>query len=197
MEEKLCSARQCEEEIFNELELPIQEHNFHLHKSSFRDALYLRYGWELTGLPTSCVCGKSFTVDHCLSCPHGGYTITRHNELRNITANLLQKVCPDVQVEPTLQPLSSEHLLLRSSNRDDGARLDVAATNFWTHNQQRTYFDVRVFNPLVPSNSQSLALCYKKHMNRKRDAGMTSAFGRWNTAVLHHYSAYAHRVKTH
>ena len=129
----------------------------------------MRYGWEPTGLPTSCVCGKSFTIDHCLSCSHGGYTITRHNELRNITANLLQKVCPDVQVEPTLQPLSGEHLLLRSSNRNDGACLDVAATNLvWTHNQQHTYFDVRVFNPLVPSNSQSLALCYKKHEQEKR-----------------------------
>ena len=71
-------------------------------------------------------------------------------------------------MEPTLQPLSGEHLLLRSSNWDDGAQLDVAATNFWTHNQQRTYFDVRVFNPLVPSNSQSLALCYKKHEQEKR-----------------------------
>ena len=115
-----------------------------------------------------CVVSPSPLTTHCLSCSHGGYTITRHNELRNITANLLQKVCPDVQVEPTLQPLSGELLLLRSSNRDDGARLDVAATNFWTHNQQRTYFDVRVFNPLVPSNSQSLALCYKKHEQEKR-----------------------------
>ena len=57
--------------------------NSHLHNSSFRDALCLRYGWKATGLPTSCVCGKSFTVDHSLSC---GYTIMRHNELK---ANLL------------------------------------------------------------------------------------------------------------
>ena len=112
---------------------PIQEHNFHLHKYSFRDALCLRYGWV-------CVVSPSPLTTHCLSCSHGGYTITRHNELRNITANLLQKVCPDVQVEPTLQPLSSEHLLLRSSNRDDGARLDVATMNFWTHNQQHHLF---------------------------------------------------------
>ena len=73
--------------------LPIEEHNFYLHKSSFRDALCLRYGWEPTGLPTSCVCDKSLTVDHCLSCSHGGYTIMRHNELRDITADLLQEVC--------------------------------------------------------------------------------------------------------
>ena len=148
--------------------LPIQEHNFHLHKSSFRDALCLRYGWEPTGLPTNCVCGKSFTVDHCLSCTHGGYTIMRHNELRDITANLLQKICSDVQVEPPLQPLSGEHLQLRTSNREDGARLDVAATNFWSHDRQRTYFDVKVFNPLAPSNSQPLPTCYRRHEQEKR-----------------------------
>ena len=80
----------------------------------------------------------------------------RHNELRDITANLLQKVSSDVQVEPPLQPLSGEHLYLRSANRDDGARLDVAATNFWSHDRQRTFFDVRVFNSLAPSNNQPL-----------------------------------------
>ena len=31
-----------------------------------------------------------------------------------------------------LQPLSGERMSLRSSNCDDGARLDVAATDFWT-----------------------------------------------------------------
>ena len=61
----------------------------------------------------------------------------RHNELRDVTANLLQGVCSDVQVEPPLQPLSGENLSLRSANRDDGARLDVAATNFWSRNRQR------------------------------------------------------------
>ena len=66
-------------------------------------------GSQLDFLHASCVCGKSLTVDHCLSCSHGGYTIMRHNELRDITADLLQEVCSDVQVEPPLQPLSGEH----------------------------------------------------------------------------------------
>ena len=48
----------------------------------------------------------------------------RHNELRDITAKL-QEVCSDVQVEPSLQPLSGEHLSLRTANREDGVRLDV------------------------------------------------------------------------
>ena len=46
--------------------------------------------------------------------------------------------------------------------------MDVAATNFWSHNRQRTFFDVRVFNPLAPSNNQSLPTCYKKHELEKR-----------------------------
>ena len=102
----------------------------------------------------------------------------QHNELRNITANLLQKVCSDVQVEPSLQPLSGEHLSLRTSNREDGARLDVAATNFWSHDRQRTFFDVRVFNPLAPSNSQPLPILATEDTNKKRDAGTTRGFER-------------------
>ena len=125
-------------------------------------------GSQLDFLHASCVCGKSLTVDHCLSCSHGGYTIMRHNELRDITADLLQEVCSDVQVEPPLQPLSGEHLSLRTANREDGARLDVAATNFWSHNRQRTFFDVRVFNPLAQSNNQPLPTCYRKQEQEKR-----------------------------
>ena len=42
--------------------LPITEHGFTLHKGAFRDALCLRYNWQPTHLPKSCVCGHSFTV---------------------------------------------------------------------------------------------------------------------------------------
>ena len=50
----------------------------------------------------------------------------------------------------------------------EGARLDVAATNFWSRDRQRTFFDVRVFNPLAPSNNQPLSTCYKKQEQEKR-----------------------------
>ena len=32
----------------------------------------------------------------------------RHNEIRDVTANLLTEVCHDVRSEPELQPLSGE-----------------------------------------------------------------------------------------
>ena len=138
--------------------LPLREHGFDLHKGSFRDALCLRYGWHPPLLPTTCVCNKSFTVEHALSCPRGGYPILRHNELRDITAQFLDKICPNVIVEPTLQPLSGESLSYRTSNTEDGARLDVAATSFWDCHGQSALFDVECLTLLHKPMSVNLLL---------------------------------------
>ena len=71
--------------------------------------------------------------------------------------------------EPQLQPLSGEQLLLLTANSNDHARLDVAATNFWSNNRQRSFFDIRVFNPLASSNrTPSIASVYQKHEREKR-----------------------------
>ena len=69
--------------------LPIKEHGFALHKGAFRNALCLHYGWHPSGLPSTCVCSKDFTVDHVMNCPTRGYPTIRHNELWNFTASLL------------------------------------------------------------------------------------------------------------
>ena len=47
------------------------------------------------------------------------FTSIRHNELRDITAELLTEVCHGVGIEPTLQPLTGEQLSYRSANIDD------------------------------------------------------------------------------
>ena len=52
-----------------------------LNKSDFRDAVCLRYGFKLDGLPTQCVCGADMTVDHAFTCSSGGYQIAGHNEV--------------------------------------------------------------------------------------------------------------------
>ena len=92
--------------------LPIEQFRFHLHKRDFRDALALRYGWLPSQAPTHCACGKSFTVEHALSCPKGGFPSIRHNEVRDLTAILLTEVCHNVSIEPDLQPLTGEQLSL-------------------------------------------------------------------------------------
>ena len=43
-----------------------------------------------------------------LSCPIGGFPIVKHNELRDVTVNLLQEVCHDVCSEPRLQQLGTQ-----------------------------------------------------------------------------------------
>ena len=123
--------------------LPIEEYGFCLHKGAFRDALALRYGWSPQQTPMYCVCGASLTVEHALSCPRGGFPIVRHNEIRDVTANLLTEVCHDVTIEPDLQPLTGETLAGASSNTMDGARLDIAVNGFWGGRFEKTYLDVR------------------------------------------------------
>ena len=59
-------------------------------------------------------CGQAFTIGHALSCPTGGYPSIHHNELQDITADLLKEVCTDVTVEPFLQPLTGEVLDMRT-----------------------------------------------------------------------------------
>ena len=150
--------------------LPLEEFGFTLHKTAFSDAIALRYGWQPSRCPSSCACGSNFSVEHALSCPKGGFPIVRHNEIRDLTANLLTEVCHDVCVEPTLQPITGETFSNATANSEDGARLDVAASGFWGGRFERAFFDVRVFNPHAPSNRQPLPSCYRKHENLKKRA---------------------------
>ena len=80
--------------------LPLEDHGFHLSRGDFRDALCLRYGWHLPNVPSKCFCGKKFDVDHSMICPKGGFPTLRHNEVRDITADLLTETCKDVTIEP-------------------------------------------------------------------------------------------------
>ena len=98
------------------LALPLQEQGFHLNKQEFWDAVHLRYRWKLLNVPSHCVCGASFTIDHAMVCQHGGLTFVQHNDLRDIMAGLLSRVCSDVATEPPLQPLSGEVITPKSAN---------------------------------------------------------------------------------
>ena len=150
--------------------MPLEEHGFSLHKGAFVDALALRYGWIPSNTPTSCVCGANFTVEHMLSCPRGGFPTIRHNEIRDITANLLSEVCSNVRVELELQEVTTEEFSGQSAITTNGARLDIAANGFWGGGFERTFLDVRVFNPHAPSNrNTTIERCYRKHeMEKKR-----------------------------
>ena len=89
---------------------PSKEHGFILNKQEFVDAMCLRYGWSLGNLPSVCACGQPNDMEHCLICKKGGFVVMRPNVLRNTEGELLQEVCKDVQIEPTLIPLEGEKI---------------------------------------------------------------------------------------
>ena len=84
--------------------LPLDDHNFSLHKGAFKDAICLRYDWKLPNTPIKCTCGTALSIDHAIICPKGGFPTIRHNELRDVTASLL--LCHNVATEPRL-PVSA------------------------------------------------------------------------------------------
>ena len=53
--------------------LPHADEGYVLTKREFYDAIYLHYRWQLKRFPSYCACGKSFNVDHALSCLTGGF----------------------------------------------------------------------------------------------------------------------------
>ena len=76
----------------------------------------------------------------------GGFVSIRHNDLRDLTANMLSEVCKDVEIEPKLTPLTGEVLGSRTANTTNDARLDIRARGIWERGQQ-AFLDLRVFDP--------------------------------------------------
>ena len=71
-----------------------KELDYNLNKTEFRDAIKLRYDREITDTP--------------MVCQRGGFIIHRHNEIRELEAEMLRMVCNDVEVEPVLEELTGE-----------------------------------------------------------------------------------------
>ena len=146
--------------------IPIKEMDYNLNKGEFRDAVKLRYEWEIADKPSVCVCGDTFNIDHAMICKRGGFIIQRHNELRDLEADMLNIVCNDVEVEPVLQELTGE-VLPRGANTAPDARLDIHARGFW-EKQRSAFFDVRVCHPNAESYKDlSPQQIYRQHENEK------------------------------
>ncbi len=118
--------------------LPIKRLGYVLNKQEFVDAVCLRYGWEIKGIPKVCACGKQNNTDHSLICKLGGFVIMRHNKVRDVEASLMREVCKDVQVEPLLLPANEEELMPRTIS-GPGARLDVVARDVWSGGEKNFF----------------------------------------------------------
>ena len=149
--------------------LPMKAYGYVLNKQEFRDGVCLRYGWRIPNTPSYCQCKKKNDIDHALSCPNGGYTIMRHNALRDLEAELMEEVCKNVKIEPELLPLGELNLqLTRGGNRADKGRLDCSGVGLWGA-QQITFLDLRITHPNCPSNiNKSIDQIYTQHQNEKK-----------------------------
>ena len=94
--------------------IPLEDMDFDLNKREFRDAVRLRYDWPIPDNPSVCVCRSMFTVNHAMICQRGGLVIQRHNEIRDLEAELLDMVCykqakslPEGLTKPLMHALTS------------------------------------------------------------------------------------------
>ena len=109
--------------------LPLRRYDFYMEKQAFWDAL--RCGIPLSKIPIHCVCGSINTVEHAFNCKRGEFITIRHNDIRDFTCKLLNKVCHDVEVEPLLTPLTGETFNYATTNKSEEARCDVSARGVW------------------------------------------------------------------
>ena len=127
----------------------------------------MRYNISTKGLPETCACGREFTCDHAMICKKGGFISLQHNDLRDITYELLSEVCKGVENESMLQPLTGETLKYQIAKTENNARLDLSALGFWCRDE-RAFFDISVFDPVAPSYAhQSQDGAHSKQENEK------------------------------
>ena len=139
--------------------------SFNLNTRELRGAIKLYYDSPI--IPSTCVCGDIFTVDRAMIYKRDEFVIQRHNELRDLEAELLSMVCSDVEIEPVLQDISGEQLG-RGCNRAPHARLDIHAREF-LGNQRSAFIDTRAFHPNADSyRDLELEQIYRNHENEKK-----------------------------
>lgn len=147
---------------------PLESQGFHLSANEFRDAVALRMAWTPTDLPKTCQCGAVYNVSHALSCRLGGFPIHRHNETRDLLADVMTEACNSVAVEPILTPVEERTFEHPSTTTDPNARVDIVAGGVWGGRFERAFFDVCVFNAFAQSNiARPLTSTYEFHERRK------------------------------
>ena len=95
-------------------------------------------------------------------CKRGGFVIQRHNELKDLEAEMLCTVCNVVETEPVLQGITGEELN-REANTAPDALLYIVARGFWER-QRSAFFDVRICHPNADSyRDMDLNQIYRQH----------------------------------
>ena len=73
---------------------------------------------------------SKFDIQYSMSCRKDGFISIQHNDLRDLTANVMSEVSKDTEIEPKLTPLYGEELQGRTSNNSNEARVDIRTRGF-------------------------------------------------------------------
>ena len=117
-----------------------------------RDLVRMRYRKRISGLPSVCACGHTYSLDHSQICKLGGFIHMRHDNVKRLFAYQAKQCFRDVELEPALQPLSGETFEYKTANTKPEARSDIRVRSFWT-NMQNAFFDTKVIYPFASSYS--------------------------------------------
>ena len=105
-----------------------------------------------------------FTVDHAMICQRGVLVIQRHNEIRDLQAELLDTVCYDVQLAPALQPITGEEL---ARGLTKPLMHSLTSRGFWERHRA-AFFDIRVCHPNAKYRHLSPKQIFRIHENEKK-----------------------------
>ena len=147
---------------------------------------YVMVGNPAIYLPTMYAKPPLMWSMHALSCTRSGFHTLRHNNIQNLTANMLTEVCHEVGTEPHLQPPNGEHLAKATAIRDNSARLDIAASGFGVEAQKRQCLTLGFLTP-SPQPTGNPACLPLTLGTKKRRRGLTAKESRtWNLPPAHH-----------
>ena len=93
-------------------------------------------------------CGSKCNTQHNMSCKNRKLVSMCHNDICELTVNILKEICNDVEIETKLIPLPGEQLQYRSAITCDEARISICAESFWVRGQE-LFLDIRVFDPKI------------------------------------------------
>ena len=89
------------------------------------------------------------SLNHLLCYARKLKILIRHNKIQDTFAKIKHDVCYDVEVEPTLQLLKSESLIIKTNSTDENAQLDNKANVQRGSKFNRYFFVVKIFYPLA------------------------------------------------
>ena len=118
-------------------------------------------------MPSVCVCGDNFNVDHAMICKRAGLS---SNAIMNwgIWRRKCFARCVMALKLNQFYKKSQEKSWLREANTAPDARLDIVARGFWER-QRSAFFDVRICPPNADSyRDMELNQIYRQHETEKK-----------------------------